>query len=196
MKGKAVLPSVIAPIGRPCLKHTLTRAHRRPQRTARTNSRRQAEEGLEPGAFPRRLPAYSGHYHLPHQVPNTDITYIGSPYQVGGWEVGGRWEGGGREVGGRHRGGRVWIVSSIHRHTHRHTRALVSASASWFLWDRSKLLKPTSPSFDSRLPPTHIGTVLETFFLCYVFHGLLPPISPSQRTRTMITPSWSRMAEP
>ncbi|GLI58613.1 hypothetical protein VaNZ11_000347 [Volvox africanus] len=51
-------------------------------RTARSNRWRQAEEGIEPGAFPPHLPVFSGHYHLPHTVRGTNITYVGSPYQV------------------------------------------------------------------------------------------------------------------
>ena len=31
--------------------------------------------------FPPDVPVYTGHYHLPHTVPNSHITYIGSPYQ-------------------------------------------------------------------------------------------------------------------
>ncbi|KAG2498517.1 hypothetical protein HYH03_003768 [Edaphochlamys debaryana] len=57
-------------------------------RTARTNQWRQAQEGLDPSAFPPALPAYSGHYHLPHTVPGTAITYVGSPYQVSLGEAG------------------------------------------------------------------------------------------------------------
>ncbi len=53
-----------------------------PQRTARMNQWRQAECGLDPAVLPPDLPVYSGHYHLPHTVRDTNITYIGSPYQV------------------------------------------------------------------------------------------------------------------
>ncbi len=48
---------------------------------AQWNLRNQAQEGLSPAAFPAGIPTYTGHYHIPHQVPNTNIHYIGSPYQ-------------------------------------------------------------------------------------------------------------------
>ncbi|DBB02750.1 TPA: hypothetical protein ACH3X3_011689 [Trebouxia sp. C0006] len=48
---------------------------------AQWNQRNQAQEGLSPAAFPAGIPTYTGHYHIPHQVPNTNIHYIGSPYQ-------------------------------------------------------------------------------------------------------------------
>lgn len=41
----------------------------------------QAKAGLEPDLFPDDVPTYTGHYHKPHTVANTKITYIGSPYQ-------------------------------------------------------------------------------------------------------------------
>ena len=41
----------------------------------------QAKAGLEPDLFPDTIPTYTGHYHKPHTVANTNITYIGSPYQ-------------------------------------------------------------------------------------------------------------------
>eukprot|EP00955_Chlamydomonas_euryale_P002180 23813-Chlamydomonas_euryale.AAC.1 len=53
-----------------------------PQQTARYNYLIQAREGLPPGAFPPDTRVYSGHYHLPHDVPGSTITYVGSPYQV------------------------------------------------------------------------------------------------------------------
>ena len=43
----------------------------------------QAKEGLPPDLFPEGVPIYTGHYHKPHVVENTNIHYIGSPYQ--GW---------------------------------------------------------------------------------------------------------------
>lgn len=48
---------------------------------ARYNTRQQAHVGLGTEAFPSDIPTYSGHYHLPHTVPNTSITYVGSPFQ-------------------------------------------------------------------------------------------------------------------
>ena len=41
----------------------------------------QAKEGLSPDLFPEDVPTYTGHYHKPHVVENTNIQYIGSPYQ-------------------------------------------------------------------------------------------------------------------
>ena len=41
----------------------------------------QAKEGLPPDLFPGDIPTYTGHYHKPHMVANTNIRYIGSPYQ-------------------------------------------------------------------------------------------------------------------
>lgn len=54
------------------------------QMGARMNHNYQAHAGIDPSAFPSGLPVYSGHYHLPHTVEGTAITYVGSPYQ-GGW---------------------------------------------------------------------------------------------------------------
>lgn len=48
---------------------------------ARFNTRQQAHVGVGKEEFPTDIPTYSGHYHLPHTVPNTNITYIGSPFQ-------------------------------------------------------------------------------------------------------------------
>jgi hypothetical protein len=45
------------------------------------NASYQARDGLPPELFPQRLPVYLGHYHFPHLVPGTSITYVGSPYQ-------------------------------------------------------------------------------------------------------------------
>jgi DNA repair exonuclease SbcCD nuclease subunit len=47
-----------------------------------------SRRGLRASLFPRDLPTYSGHFHKPHVVPNTSITYIGSPYQVSLSEAG------------------------------------------------------------------------------------------------------------
>ncbi len=41
----------------------------------------QAREGFSPDLFPEQVPVYMGHYHKPHKVQNTNIEYIGSPYQ-------------------------------------------------------------------------------------------------------------------
>ena len=41
----------------------------------------QAKEGLPPDLFPEDIPTYTGHYHKPHMVDNSNIRYIGSPYQ-------------------------------------------------------------------------------------------------------------------
>jgi hypothetical protein len=51
------------------------------QLTAHMNASYQARDGLPPDLFPERVPVYLGHYHFPHQVAGTNITYIGSPYQ-------------------------------------------------------------------------------------------------------------------
>jgi hypothetical protein len=51
------------------------------QLTAHMNASYQARDGLPPELFPERVPVYLGHYHFPHLVPGTNITYIGSPYQ-------------------------------------------------------------------------------------------------------------------
>lgn len=45
------------------------------------NENFQAREGLPPSLFPASVPTYMGHYHKPHTVRNTNIRYIGSPYQ-------------------------------------------------------------------------------------------------------------------
>ncbi|GBF93021.1 hypothetical protein Rsub_05632 [Raphidocelis subcapitata] len=55
---------------------------------ARVNAAHQAASGLPAGVFPRDVPVYMGHYHLPQTVPGTRITYIGSPYQVSRSEAG------------------------------------------------------------------------------------------------------------
>ena len=41
----------------------------------------QAREGFPPSLFPLAVPTYMGHYHKPHTVRDTNIRYIGSPYQ-------------------------------------------------------------------------------------------------------------------
>ena len=57
--------------------------------TARFNYAIQSREGLPAvGLFPPDIPVYTGHYHLPHTVPNTKICYIGSAYQVTAAEAG------------------------------------------------------------------------------------------------------------
>eukprot|EP00798_Chlamydomonas_sp_ICE-L_P018190 gene18190-24631_t len=58
--------------------------------TARFNYQAQSREGVPPNLFPPRMPVYTGHYHLPHTVDNTTITYVGSPYQVTASEAGER----------------------------------------------------------------------------------------------------------
>ena len=45
------------------------------------NEAYQAHDGLPPDLFPPDIPTYTGHYHKPHTVPGTRITYVGSPYQ-------------------------------------------------------------------------------------------------------------------
>ena len=57
---------------------------------AQMNERHQATYGLDAHLFPPSIPTYTGHYHLPHMVPGTNITYIGSPYQVSASEAGQR----------------------------------------------------------------------------------------------------------
>ncbi|KAK9812526.1 hypothetical protein WJX73_005975 [Symbiochloris irregularis] len=49
---------------------------------ASVNELYQAKEGLMPDEFPAGTTVYTGHYHKPHTVPDTNIHYIGSPYQV------------------------------------------------------------------------------------------------------------------
>lgn len=51
------------------------------QMGAMMNEAFQAKEGLPPDLFPDRVPTYTGHYHKPHVVENTNIQYVGSPYQ-------------------------------------------------------------------------------------------------------------------
>ena len=51
------------------------------QMGAMMNEAFQAKEGLPPDLFPDSVPTYTGHYHKPHVVENTNIQYIGSPYQ-------------------------------------------------------------------------------------------------------------------
>lgn len=45
------------------------------------NAAHQAASGLPPALFPKDLPVFMGHYHLPQTVAGTNITYVGSPYQ-------------------------------------------------------------------------------------------------------------------
>jgi hypothetical protein len=54
---------------------------RPPQMTAHMNAAYQAHNGLPPDIFPGAIPVYTGHYHLPHTLAGTSITYVGSPYQ-------------------------------------------------------------------------------------------------------------------
>ncbi|KAL0029555.1 hypothetical protein WJX79_003952 [Trebouxia sp. C0005] len=55
---------------------------------AMMNESFQAKEGLPPDLFPEGVPTYTGHYHKPHTVADTNIRYIGSPYQVSRSEAG------------------------------------------------------------------------------------------------------------
>ena len=69
---------------------------------ASMNERFQARDGLDPELFrvdhlasgsgsesvAPSIPTYTGHYHKPHTVPGTRITYVGSPYQVSRAESG------------------------------------------------------------------------------------------------------------
>eukprot|EP00898_Chlorokybus_atmophyticus_P004725 jgi/Chlat1/5253/Chrsp33S00387 len=48
----------------------------------------QARSGLEASIFPVSIPVFTGHYHKPHTVSHSDITYVGSPYQVSHGEAG------------------------------------------------------------------------------------------------------------
>jgi len=41
-----------------------------------------SQGGISPSCFPVSVPAYSGHYHKPHTVRNSNIHYVGSAYQV------------------------------------------------------------------------------------------------------------------
>ncbi len=47
------------------------------------NEAYQAQHGLEAGLFPAAVPTFLGHYHLPHTVGDTNVRYVGSPYQGG-----------------------------------------------------------------------------------------------------------------
>jgi len=51
-------------------------------RGARMNNHRTSEHGAEAAIFPPGVPVISGHFHLPHALPGTGITYVGSPYQA------------------------------------------------------------------------------------------------------------------
>ena len=48
---------------------------------AHMNETFQAQDGIHPSCFPSNVPVYTGHYHKPHTVQGTAITYLGSPYQ-------------------------------------------------------------------------------------------------------------------
>jgi len=54
---------------------------------ASMNETFQARDGLDPALF-GGANTYTGHYHKPHVVPNTKITYVGSPYEVSRSEAG------------------------------------------------------------------------------------------------------------
>ena len=54
---------------------------------ASMNETFQARDGLDPALF-GGANTYTGHYHKPHVVPNTNITYVGSPYEVSRSEAG------------------------------------------------------------------------------------------------------------
>jgi hypothetical protein len=45
------------------------------------NNKQQMYAGLSPSALPQDVPVFTGHYHKPHTVPNSVITYVGSPFQ-------------------------------------------------------------------------------------------------------------------
>ena len=45
------------------------------------NETYQAQNGMEAGTFPAGVPTYLGHYHVPHTVGESNIRYVGSPYQ-------------------------------------------------------------------------------------------------------------------
>lgn len=45
------------------------------------NERFQAREGFEADLFPGGVPVFMGHYHKPHTVHDTNIQYVGSPFQ-------------------------------------------------------------------------------------------------------------------
>eukprot|EP00236_Picocystis_salinarum_P001690 CAMPEP_0183827234 /NCGR_PEP_ID=MMETSP0807_2-20130328/2138_1 /TAXON_ID=88271 /ORGANISM="Picocystis salinarum, Strain CCMP1897" /LENGTH=1066 /DNA_ID=CAMNT_0026072391 /DNA_START=63 /DNA_END=3263 /DNA_ORIENTATION=- len=55
---------------------------------AHMNETFQAQDGIHPSCFPSNTPVYTGHYHKPHTVQGTAITYLGSPYQVSWNEAG------------------------------------------------------------------------------------------------------------
>ena len=45
------------------------------------NNTFQATDGLSSSTFPDTIPTYTGHYHKPHTVGESNIRYVGSPYQ-------------------------------------------------------------------------------------------------------------------
>lgn len=55
---------------------------------AQVNETFQSFRGLDAASFPADIATYTGHYHRPHTVEGTNITYVGSPYQVGWGEAG------------------------------------------------------------------------------------------------------------
>jgi hypothetical protein len=48
---------------------------------ANVNNKQQSFVGMPPAAFPAGIPVFTGHYHKPHTVEGSLITYIGSPFQ-------------------------------------------------------------------------------------------------------------------
>ncbi|KAK9831282.1 hypothetical protein WJX74_010231 [Apatococcus lobatus] len=52
------------------------------------NNTFQATDGLSSSTFPDNIPTYTGHYHKPHVVGESNIRYVGSPYQVSRSEAG------------------------------------------------------------------------------------------------------------
>ena len=52
------------------------------------DSSRDGDDAMRAMAKKKTIPTYTGHYHKPHTVPGTRITYVGSPYQVSRAEAG------------------------------------------------------------------------------------------------------------
>lgn len=48
---------------------------------AQFNHKQQAMQGLTRDALPSGVPVFTGHYHNPHVVSQSDIIYIGSPFE-------------------------------------------------------------------------------------------------------------------
>lgn len=57
-------------------------------RGAAMNDNTASRRGLQPSIFPSHLPTYSGHFHKPHRVGRSSITYVGSSYQTSLVEAG------------------------------------------------------------------------------------------------------------